>query len=985
MGFRTRLDLSDNRQHYQRVLTDNVLSGKTVFGVPYASLPSGIDYTTTAITETYDTALSTFSGNTGTTTYTWYDNRMELAVGELSAITPSNSGTVQNTGYVWIGDDGFTTVDGNTGFTSYSGVSYDIVVNNMIDLGGGNYSGTVVSNLIEFLSAGTFDYTGQTLWLEVSGTAKTEKLIVTDNATAGYVLTVMDSDGTIQAQPATGGTGTTYWQEVGASNGGLTDTKGSNTVTGTVTNSMIAGGNGHVMSAITNSFLGGGDTNTIIDGQDSAIVGGFSNTIQGSSEFTFIGGGRGNDITNGADYGAILGSFQSTIDTASLSTIVGSANSNIVATTTSSDVHVIIGGQSHSITPQSSSDDNNSIFGGLNNTIDGGQQQTILGGLNHTINSGNSSTIIGGFNHVLTTRAGSSLDQATIIGGSSNNIIDTTSDSDRSAIIAGINNTIADSIDCGMYNVALSDISGTSNQAVLISSTSSWIGNSNYSTIIGAQSSSIDASDLAVIAGGDDNLIFNTASRAFIGGGFANENETSNGAIVGGSTNKLDASSSAGIFAGQLNLITGSTTNGAGWSAIVGGLRNTVDLTKYSTIIGGKDNEVFVNNVGTTEEGSAIYGGSDNYIRLAWYSTILSSTGSTISAGDYSVIVGGENNGITAGTNNVVAGGTLNVAGVSGGDRSFIGGGSGNTLSNAASDSAIIAAKSSEIFGADTSAIIAGVGHYIDSSVSNNAIIGGTNNYIDFPADRSVIIGGQNITASTDDMVYVPDLTIDGLTSTDPIATDANGVIVAGTSDARLKTKIKDLDSALDKINKLRGVSFEWTEESNMGAGVTKYGFLAQEVQEVIPDMVRLRYPNKEDDTLTLSYTEVVPWLVEAVKELASGNITIENQTVLNTQHITSEDNDIELNYGGTKETAKNGGISVKNAVAEGVDSFMKVDENGRWIIGPSVTMAQLTLPEYTPTSSEDNIGSSGDVVWDDKYLYIKTNEGWRRTGLESF
>ncbi|MCB0699393.1 MAG: hypothetical protein H6551_12850 [Chitinophagales bacterium] len=39
----------------------------------------------------------------------------------------------------------------------------------------------------------------------------------------------------------------------------------------------------------------------------------------------------------------------------------------------------------------------------------------------------------------------------------------------------------------------------------------------------------------------------------------------------------------------------------------------------------------------------------------------------------------------------------------------------------------------------------------------------------------------------------------------------------------------------------------------------------------------------------------------------------------------------------------------------------------------------------YTPTSTSDTNGSTGDVAWDDDYIYIKTTAGWKRTTLSSF
>jgi len=43
------------------------------------------------------------------------------------------------------------------------------------------------------------------------------------------------------------------------------------------------------------------------------------------------------------------------------------------------------------------------------------------------------------------------------------------------------------------------------------------------------------------------------------------------------------------------------------------------------------------------------------------------------------------------------------------------------------------------------------------------------------------------------------------------------------------------------------------------------------------------------------------------------------------------------------------------------------------------------SIPNYTPTSSGDTYGNVGNITTDDNYLYIKTNNGWKRTSLESF
>ncbi len=91
------------------------------------------------------------------------------------------------------------------------------------------------------------------------------------------------------------------------------------------------------------------------------------------------------------------------------------------------------------------------------------------------------------------------------------------------------------------------------------------------------------------------------------------------------------------------------------------------------------------------------------------------------------------------------------------------------------------------------------------------------------------------------------------------------------------------------------------------------------------------------------------------------------------------------MNYNGSHETALGGGIMVHDAVSDGNHSFIQVDENGKWNIGPALYASQLTLPNYTPSSSQDSYGDAGDITWDDSYAYIKTNNGWKRANLESF
>jgi hypothetical protein len=79
------------------------------------------------------------------------------------------------------------------------------------------------------------------------------------------------------------------------------------------------------------------------------------------------------------------------------------------------------------------------------------------------------------------------------------------------------------------------------------------------------------------------------------------------------------------------------------------------------------------------------------------------------------------------------------------------------------------------------------------------------------------------------------------------------------SSDKRLKKNVKTVTGALATVDALRGVSFEWKEGS-----AKSIGMIAQEVQEVIPDVVT----TDDNGYMGIKYTNVIGVLVEAIKEL---------------------------------------------------------------------------------------------------------------------
>jgi len=86
-------------------------------------------------------------------------------------------------------------------------------------------------------------------------------------------------------------------------------------------------------------------------------------------------------------------------------------------------------------------------------------------------------------------------------------------------------------------------------------------------------------------------------------------------------------------------------------------------------------------------------------------------------------------------------------------------------------------------------------------------------------------------------------------------------------SDIRLKTNITDLVDAMQIVTSLQGKTYNWKNDpeyiGEMGSKRT-IGLIAQEVQKVLPDVVR---EDPETGYLSVSYNELLPVIVEAFKE----------------------------------------------------------------------------------------------------------------------
>lgn len=166
--------------------------------------------------------------------------------------------------------------------------------------------------------------------------------------------------------------------------------------------------------------------------------------------------------------------------------------------------------------------------------------------------------------------------------------------------------------------------------------------------------------------------------------------------------------------------------------------------------------------------------------------------------------------------------------------------------------------------------------HTVGSSGTSNIYMGGVSgNYFRFHTNNSHTYFDGNVGdihwrqgSSTRFIFYMTtaNMTVNGT--------------VTQNSDERIKENIITIDSALNKVNQLRGVYYNRTD---INTSQKQIGLIAQEVENVIPEAVLTA--NDELGTKSISYGQINALLIEAIKEqqtiiddLKSRLETLENQ-----------------------------------------------------------------------------------------------------------
>ena len=648
--------------------------------------------------------------------------------------------------------------------------------------------------------------------------------------------------------------------------------------------STVGGGGGNINQSDWAVITAGRDNRIDVDSPYSTIGGGINNIVWSVADVATIGGGRFNMVSNheatvsGGGYNQALG-FSST---------VGGGDGNI----NQSDWAVIAAGGGNRIDAYSPY---STIGGGVNNIVWSLADATTIGGGRFNVVSNQEATVSGGgYNQALgfsTTVGGgggniNQSDWAVIAAGGGNRI---EAQSPYSTIGGGINNHIT-ALSFGATIAGGTDHYMAGPRGFVGGGYSHRIASNSFDSVItcGFSNQIGSASSDSVIAGGANNIVWSVADVATIGGGRFNVVSNHEATVSGGGYNQaIGFSSTVGGGGGNINQ--------SDWAVIAAGRGNRIDAqSPYSTIAGGA-----WNIVGTNSSFSAVGGGTDNNIAAnAAYGTLAGGRSNQIGTNAaYSAIGGGYSNNIAANASYAtIPGGYQNAA---------------TNYAFAAGRRAKANHTGSFVWADSTDADFAST----TSNQFNIRATGGVGIGTADPAATLDVYGPQNIGTSSDGIVNIGNssgfhVTLDsnelharsGSGTSTLYLNDFGGNInvgrqlyvvygsgvgvgtsslagykfyVNGTaystggwsgSDARWKCNIRPITEALKKVMHLQGVTYDWRRDEfpdkNFDAS-PELGFLAQEVERVIPEAVR----TDADGYKAIAYEKLTAVLTEGVKQ----------------------------------------------------------------------------------------------------------------------
>jgi len=434
--------------------------------------------------------------------------------------------------------------------------------------------------------------------------------------------------------------------------------------------------------------------------------------------------------------------------------------------------------------------------------------------------------------------------------------------------------------------------------------------------------------------------------------------------------------------AGEVNGSQWDSSNIGSYSFSVG--RNTTAFGSYASAFGN----------GTVAYGDYSFAGGNTVTSSGDYSFVFGSNGSVVS-GDYSASFG--YNVDVIGNKSFGFGENISISG----DYSFIGGNDNSATgdysfvfgkNNTSTGPVINMGRSNHATG-DVVGFVPqwygiAIGDLNEAHGDLGSIALGWENTVSSTADRSVTIGYGAYTSAPYSIVfnvatttmlsrsydqydmtslYKNSVAVFGAPGVSPFHIlsypSGGGPVVANSidpdtgqwtnppSDERLKKNITILNGGLERVLKLRPVSFDWKSKESSIDGAT-LGFIAQDVLPIIPQAVGI---NKITGFYTLSYDSIIPIAVKAIQEQqAQINSLVSTTIALAANGNITQPSNYSSGSGGSLLSLK----SIKSA-----DDKWEIDEDGRFITRLDTTEGKKDMYAMQSPQAEFVFSSSSQLM----------------------
>ena len=143
---------------------------------------------------------------------------------------------------------------------------------------------------------------------------------------------------------------------------------------------------------------------------------------------------------------------------------------------------------------------------------------------------------------------------------------------------------------------------------------------------------------------------------------------------------------------------------------------------------------------------------------------------------------------------------------------------------------------------------------YLSATITSGGFAANTTITDDTSTNSDFYITLTDITTGTENTLNVSSTKLYFNPSTGQLnSTDYNSL-----SDRNKKENITSLVDSINVVNKINPVSFTWKDNGNKAFGV-----IAQEIEEVLPELVS----TNSEGVKSVSYTQIIPFLVQIVQE----------------------------------------------------------------------------------------------------------------------